>query len=344
MPVYLDGLGNVVAYYTVTVHTRVDGQLMSVNYREGEYVKEGDLLALVDPRPYQVQLEQAQGTLARDQATLANARVDLARYENLIKQSAIPEQQLATQQATVRQDEGNIKADQGAVDAAKLQLTYCRITAPISGRIGLRLVDPGNIVHASDTNGLLVITQMQPITAIFTLPEDQILSVEQRLRHGATLPVEAYNRDKSQKLATGRLLTIDNQIDQTTGTGRLKAVFENRNSTLFPNLFVNVRLLLQTLHNQVILPTVGVQRGANGTFAWVILPNNTVQVRTIVTGIDDHGKTSIVKGLNAGDRVVTDGADKLQNGSKVVVRPEPSAAQKSPTAGTEPGETGGPVE
>lgn len=343
MPVYLDGLGNVVAYYTVTVHTRVDGELMSVRYREGQYVNRGDLLVEVDPRPYQVQLEQAEGTLARDEAALENARVDLVRYQNLIKENAIPQQQLATQEATVRQDEGAVKSDQGVVDAAKLQIVYCRITAPISGRIGLRLVDPGNMVHAADANGLLVITQMQPITAVFTLPEDNLPQVAQRTRRGATLPVDAYNRDKSQKLASGRLLTIDNQIDETTGTARLKAIFENREATLFPNQFVNIRLLVDTKHRQVIIPSVAVQRGSQGTFAYVIGPNNTVQVRQITLGVTEQGKTSITQGLNAGDRVVTDGGDKLQPGSKVAVKPEPGT-QRSGAGGSQSGVGGGPVE
>lgn len=333
MPVFYDGLGNVIAYYTTIIHTRVDGQLMSVRYREGQYVREGDLLAQIDPRPFEVQLEQAEGQLARDEALLANARIDLARYRALAAQNAIPKQQLDTQIATVGQYEGNVKTDQGAVDNAKLQLTYCRVTAPISGRIGLRLVDPGNIVHASDANGLLVITQLQPITAIFTLGEDAVTSVAQRLRRGAVLRVDAYNRDKSQKLATGRLLSLDNQIDPTTGTARLKAVFENRQSTLFPNQFINARLLLETKHNQLVIPAVAIQRGSQGTFVYVVQPDNTVQVRPVTVDITEGAVASVRGGLNAGDRVVVDGADRLQPGGKVAIRPAATSTPNTNSAG-----------
>src|SRR5438067_11426642 len=237
VPVYLNGLGNVTAFYTVTVKSRVDGQLMSINYKEGDLVQQGQVLAEIDPRPFQVQLEQAEGTLARDTAMLENAKLDLERYRTLLAQDAVPKQQLDTQIALVAQYTGNIKQDTANVDNAKLQLTYARITAPITGTIGLRLVDPGNIVHASDAQGMLIITQLQPISCLFTIPEDSLPQVMQKLRAGARLPVEAFNRDNSKMLATGQLLTVDNQIDATTGTSRLKAVFENKDYTLFPQQF-----------------------------------------------------------------------------------------------------------
>lgn len=333
IPVYFDGLGSVIAYYTVTLRTRVDGQLMNIYFREGQFVKEGALLAQIDPRPFQVQLEQAEGQMAHDQALLANARLDLSRYQTLLAQDAIPKQQRDTQIATVGQLEGAIKTDQAAIDNAKLQLTYCRITAPISGRIGLRLVDPGNMVHASDANGLLVITQMQPITVVFTLPEDNLAAVLRRIGGGAKLPVDAYNRDKTRKLASGVLLTLDNTIDPTTGTMKLKAVFENREGTLFPNQFVNVRLLLETRRGQVIIPTVAIQRGSQGTFVYVVKPGNTVEVRTIRAGITEGTGTSVESGLQAGEKVVTDGADKLQPGSKVTIRPEMPVRAAAPLGG-----------
>ncbi len=325
MPVYFDGLGTVTPYYTVTVHSRVDGQLMNLSYREGQYVAAGDLLVEIDPRPFQVQLAQAEGQMARDQALLANARLDLARYQTLIAKDAIPKQQLDTQASTVGQYEGAIKSDQAAIDNAKLQLTYCRITAPISGRIGLRLVDPGNMVHASDANGLLVITQMQPITVIFTLPEDELLPVVEKLRAGGNLNVDAYNRDKSRKLASGRLMTTDNQVDQSTGTLKLRAVFDNRDSALFPNQFVNVRLLVTVERNQVIVPAVAVQHGAQGNFVYLVKPDRTVEVRQVEGERTEGIVTSVSQGLRAGEIVVTDGADKLQPGTHVTVRTESGA-------------------
>jgi multidrug efflux system membrane fusion protein len=344
IPVYFDGLGSVTPYYTVSVHTRVDGQLMDVYFKEGENVKAGDLLVQVDPRPYQVMLEQAEGQMARDQALLANANVDLARYKTLLAQDAIPEQQLATQKSAVAQYEGAIKTDQGAIDDAKLQITYCHITAPIGGRIGLRLVDPGNIVHAADTNALLVIAQVQPITAIFTLAEDNLPPVLEKLHHGVRLQADAYNRDRSRKLAAGYLLTTDNQIDQTTGTLRLKAVFENKENTLFPMQFVNVRLLVETRRKQVLVPSVAVQRGAQGTYVYVVKPDNTTDVRVVKTGISEGGNTSIDQGIEVGENVVIDGADKLQPGSKVTVRTPTGAPIGGPGGGRQGGRRpGGPA-
>jgi len=320
IPVYQDGLGTVTAFYTVTVRSRVDGQLMTVPVKEGDLVTEGQLIAQIDPRPYQVQLEQAEGTMARDQAMLANAKVDLDRYKTLLAQDAIPKQQLDTQGALVAQYEGNIKTDQANIDNAKLQLTYARITAPITGRIGLRQVDPGNIVHASDTTGLLIITQVQPISVLFTIPEDNLPPILKKLRAGAHLPIIATNRDKSEKLASGTLLTIDNSIDPTTGTSRLKGIFENKDSALFPNQFVNIRVLVDTLSSQVVVPEVAVQQGSQGQFVYVVEgtgDQGKVRVQKVQVGVTEGQETQILSGLNPGDMVVIDGTDKLQNGSQV---------------------------
>jgi membrane fusion protein, multidrug efflux system len=317
VPVFLEGLGSVQAYNTVSLKSRVDGQIVEIAFKEGQYVKQGDLLLVIDPRPYQVQLEQAQAALARDQAQLKNAQLDYDRYQGLVKDGVIPQQQFDTQRALVNQLQGTVQTDQAAIDTAKLQLVYTRITSPVSGRIGLRLVDIGNMVHATDTNALLVITQLQPIAVVFTLPEDVLPTVAQHMR-GAALTVEAYSRDDATKIATGKLLTIDNQIDQTTGTGKLKAIFENPDNALWPNQFVNTHLLIETKKGAIVVPAAAIQRGPQGgAFTYVVKSDKTVEVRSVKVAFTQANISAIDSGLNAGDVVVTDGQDKLQSGSRV---------------------------
>ncbi|HUK26765.1 MAG TPA: MdtA/MuxA family multidrug efflux RND transporter periplasmic adaptor subunit [Terriglobales bacterium] len=336
LPVFLTGLGTVTAYNTVSVKSRVDGQLVQVAFKEGQHVNKGDLLAEIDPRPFEVQLNQAQAQLYRDQASLRDAQLNYERYKGLLEESgAMSQQQVDTQHATVDQLQGAVRTDQAAIDNAKLQLVYCRITAPVSGRIGLRLVDVGNMVHAADTNPLVVITQLQPIAVIFTLPEDQLPSVMQHM-HGGTLQVEAYSRDDQTKIATGKLLTIDNQIDTSTGTGKLKAVFDNKGDELWPNQFVNVHLLLEVRKNATLVPAAAIERGPQGDYTFVVKPDQTVMVQPVTTSITQNSLTQIASGLTPGQQVVTDGQDKLDNGSRVEVRASGHAAQaKQPVQSTE---------
>ena len=328
--IVLRALGTVTAYNTVTVRSRVDGELVSVAFDEGQHVKAGDLLAQIDPRPFEVALAQAQGQQQQNQALLANARRDLQRYQTLYKQDSIARQQLDTQAALVRQYEGTQKIDQAAVDDAKLQLGYTRITAPISGRLGLRKVDPGNLVSTGDTDGLVVITQTQPISVVFSLPETQLPEVLAQVRAGRTLAVQAYDRTDTQAIAAGRLETIDNQIDVATGTVKLKARFDNADEALFPNQFVNVRLLVQTRDDATVIPTAAVQQGSAGAFVFLLRDDGTVEVRQVQLGAINGDRVAVNEGLAPGDRVVVEGTDRLRTGSKVNVVTDAAAIPATP--------------
>ena len=332
MPVTLNALGTVTPLATVTVKTQISGRLVQIGFIEGQTVKKGDFLAEIDPRPYQIALEQAQAQIERDQALLADAQLDLARYRKLVAQDSIAKQQADTQEYLVRQYTGTVAADQAQIDNAKLNLDYCHIVAPVAGRVGLRQVDEGNYVQPSDATGIVVITQMQPITVVFTLPEDDLPIVRKRLRADATLSATAYDRSETTKLATGTLSTIDNEIDTGTGTVKLRAQFDNRDEALFPNQFVNVSLLVDELQNVALVPSAAIQRGAPGTFVYVVKPDDTVAVQPVTIGQSSADQVAITAGVAPGTAVVVDGADKLRDGAKVAVATASGSAQQASSA------------
>jgi multidrug efflux system membrane fusion protein len=341
MPIIVNGLGTVTPITTVTVQSQISGQIMQIAFKEGQTVKRGDLLILIDPRPYQVALEQAEGALARDKALLANARTDLERYTTLFAQDSIAEQQLATQRSLVDQDIGTVKTDQAQIDAAKLNLVYCHISSPIDGRAGLQQVTLGNYVTPAEPNGLVVVTQMKPITVVFALPEDQIPPILEQMHAGKTLPVTAYDRSHTTQLASGSLDSIDSQIDTTTGTVKLKAIFANTDERLFPNQFVNADLLVNTLQGATLIPQAAVQRGAPGTYVYVVNADSTVNVRKITLGAGDATNIAVTQGVKPGEVIVIDGADRLKDGAKVLLRQGAGAkAPQGPGQSTAQGSSG----
>jgi multidrug efflux system membrane fusion protein len=346
LPVQLNELGTVTPIATVTVRTQLNGQLVAVAFQEGQLVNKGDFLAQIDPRPYQVALEQAEGQLGKDQALLNNAQVDLKRYDTLVAQNSIATQTRDTQVALVAQDQATVKADQAQIDAQKLNLTYAHIISPVTGRVGLRQVDAGNYVQTSDPNGIVVVTQLQPISVIFTLPEDNLPTLMKRLHAGASMPVIAFDRTGTTQIATGKLATVDNQIDPTTGTVKLRAVFDNPEDALFPNQFVNVRLLVDTMHGAEIVPVAAIQRGAPGTFVYVVGADQKVTMQKVKLGPSDGQNVAVREGLQEGQKVVVDGADRLKVGAEVTVAApaqpaaEPASAPAAPQPGQARGETG----
>jgi multidrug efflux system membrane fusion protein len=332
--VYLPALGTVVPSANITLRTQVSGQLLSVNFKEGEFVKKGDLIALVDPRPYENTLHQVEGQLLQAESQLKEAQLDLERYQALAKQDSIAKQQVDAQLALVNQNLGLVQSDQALIDSAKLNISYCHIKAPVDGRVGLRQVDAGNYVTVNDTNGIVVLTQVKPITVVFTLPEDYVSKVASRLRSGEPIPVEAYDRTQTTKLATGVLENIDNQIDTTTGTFKLRAIFSNDDDSLFPNQFVNIRMLLETETHDIVVPTSSIERSQTGNYVYIINDDNTASARTVTLGSTEGERVAITSGLKIGDRVVSDGADKLKDGSMVIVQTAPDIpSPASPWAG-----------
>jgi len=329
-----NALGTVTALATVTVQTQINGQLVEVAFKEGQNVQRGDFLAQIDPRPYQAALDQAQGQLQKDQASLKMAQMDLTRYQKLAEQNSIARQQAEDQAYVVGQDEGTVNLDQAQLENAKLNLAYCHIVAPVGGRIGLRLVDPGNYVQASSATGIAVITQLQPISVVFTLPEDELPAILKQMHAGATLTVTVYDRSNMTKLATGTLAAVDSQIDTTTGTVKLRAQFDNADESLFPNQFVNARLLVDVLKDATVIPTAAVQRGAPGAFVYLVKPDSTVTVQIVKLGPEDNGLVLVQSGLAAGDQVVVDGADKLRDGAKIALRQAQSGATPASGGGT----------